>query len=170
MTQDEPTSPPIQGLGSAQDAPEPLDREILLQALNACGSFNLRRATRLVCQRYDEQLAGASLRSTQLALLIMLALKGPQPMTELAQELAVDPSTLSRNLRPLEREGYLTITRGAARAKHASLTRAGEDAIRRAVPLWQRAHEAFLAQVGADAWSNILADLGALFRSLRRKN
>jgi DNA-binding MarR family transcriptional regulator len=170
MTQDERNSPSAQARASAHDTPEPLDRALLLQALASCGSFNLRRAARLSCQRYDEQLADAGVRSTQLALLIMLAVNGPQPMAKLAYELAVDPSTLSRNLRPLERNGYLTITRGDNRAKLASLTRAGEDAIRRAVPRWKRAHDAFLAQVGAETWQKLLADLGALVRALRRDN
>ena len=165
MAQDEPTTQTE--THAARSAAQTLDRALLLEALSACASFNLRRASRMASHRYDEQLAAAGLRATQLALLIMLAVNGPQPMARLAQELAVDPSTLSRNLRPLERAGFLTIERGAKRGKHAVLTRAGEDAIARAVPHWKRAHEAFLAEVGTEAWAKLLADLGALVRALR---
>lgn len=167
MSQDERSEPSRDEAEHTPGAPAPLNRAALRQALEACGSFNLRRAARLACQGYDEQLASIGLRSTQLALLIVLAVNGPQPMAALAQELAVDPSTLSRNLRPLERAGYLTIARGAKRAKYAALTSAGEDALRRAVPRWQQAHAAFLARVGEKAWMALLADLGALVRALR---
>lgn len=132
-------------------------REELTRMLSTCGAFHMRKASRVVTHFFDEQLAPAGLRSTQLVVLVTLALQGPMAMTPLADALVLNPSTLSRNLRPLERAGLIAVRAGRARQKMASLTRAGEAVIARALPAWTQAQETFLSGVGVANWDGLVA-------------
>ena len=72
-----------------------------------CACSTLRRATRALTAMYDAALAPSGLRITQLSVLSALARLGPLPVTRLAAEVALDRSTMGRNLDPLERRGLI---------------------------------------------------------------
>ena len=67
-----------------------------------CNCSTLRSATRVLTQAYDEVLRPSGLRTTQFSILARLAGVGPVPLSELAELLAMDRTTLARNLRPLD--------------------------------------------------------------------
>jgi DNA-binding MarR family transcriptional regulator len=106
-----------------------------------CACSTLRRATRAVTAAYDSALAPVGLRITQFAVLRSLARLGPLPVSRLAAEIALDRSTMGRNLDPLERRGLVRFAVGEydQRERVAHLTPAGEAAIASALPYWRDA-------------------------------
>src|SRR3954471_5937577 len=74
-----------------------------------CTCFAVRRAARHLSQSYDRFLAPTGLRTTQFSLLRVLHRTGPRSIQALAAELGMDRTTLGRNLRPLERDGLVSI-------------------------------------------------------------
>jgi DNA-binding MarR family transcriptional regulator len=149
-------------------ASKPTGPEFWAEVLRTCGSFNLRKATRVVTQLYDDILQPTGLRSTQVVLLVALAAAGEMSMSYMARELIMSPSTLSRTLIPLERDGLIAITPSGKRGKLVRLTPAGESALTNAVPYWQKAQETFLAQAGAAAWTELNERLAGLVAATRR--
>jgi DNA-binding MarR family transcriptional regulator len=119
-----------------------------------CLCFRARRVSRALTRMYDEALRPLGIAATQLTLLnaIVMAGHGAPPGT-LADILAMDQTTLSRSLRPLERAGLLEIARHAEdrRVRVARLTPAGERVVEDALPLWTRAHERVVAALGREA-------------------
>src|SRR5690606_30465729 len=110
-----------------------------------CLCFRTRRLSRLITRAYDEALRPIGLQATQLTLLNAIAMgrEAGQLMPRIASILAMDATTLSRNLRPLERDGLIVIGRREddRRVRVARLTAAGEARLEAALPLWQEAHD-----------------------------
>jgi DNA-binding MarR family transcriptional regulator len=139
-----------------------------------CLCFRSRRAARTLTRVYDDELRATGLQATQLTLLNAVAMHEPggAPLSELARILALDATTLSRNLRPLERAGLLRIARSPTdrRARLAHLTRAGQRAVARALPSWKRAHRRIAEALGAETsrelcrWLDKVAVAGALLQ------
>jgi DNA-binding MarR family transcriptional regulator len=120
-----------------------------------CLCFRARRVSRALTRMYDEALRPLGLQATQLTLLNAVTMCGESgaPMGRLADVLAMDATTLSRNLRPLEKAGLVRMERLPAdrRVRLALLTPAGQGMVEAALPLWTRAHERVVAALGADA-------------------
>jgi DNA-binding MarR family transcriptional regulator len=115
-------------------------RAELDEVVASCACRNLRRSARAVTQLYDETLRPSGLRVTQFTLLVAVAMREPVLITQLAATLALDRTTLARDLKPLTERGLLQITAGEdRRTRLVRLTRAGREAIGRAYPLWRRA-------------------------------
>lgn len=124
-----------------------------------CICFNLRWVTRLVTQHYDHALADSGLRATQLPILARLA-AGPMSMADLADWLAMDRTTLVRNLRPLERSKYIASRPAATgRGLECYLTDAGTALLARVHPRWKAAQKALSQTLGASRWKELLSDL-----------
>jgi DNA-binding MarR family transcriptional regulator len=138
------------------------------QVLQECGSFNLRKASRVVTQLYDEILQPTGLRSTQVVVLVTLAAEGEMSISRLARELVTSPSTLSRNLQPLERDGLIHTASKGRQGKLVRLTTKGTEALEGAEPYWQRAQEKFVTLIGAQAWADLNRRLGATVAATTR--
>jgi DNA-binding MarR family transcriptional regulator len=105
-----------------------------------CACFNLRRAARSVTQHFNNAFAGTGVTATQFTALSVLRALGPTPVAQLADAIVVEPSTLSRNLSVLVKNGLVVLVAGKDRRQRAvSLTRAGRDALTRAYPVWVEA-------------------------------
>ena len=144
-----------------------------------CTCFAVRRAARHVTQAFDRSLAPTGLRITQFALLSRLARSGPRNIQDLAQEMGLDRTTLGRNLRPLERDGLVTIGIDPQRspwpraAHHAA--RRGKAA-RGAAPTGPPPQPRFRETYGVEQTHSLHAtldevaslELGARLRSLAR--
>jgi DNA-binding MarR family transcriptional regulator len=125
-------------------------------AVCACSSF--RKASRAVTQLFDEALQPSGLRSTQLILILEIAVAEPATVTRLARKLVMDPSTVTRNLQPLVKRGLLASVAGD-RNQTFRLTPRGRETLERAVPLWERTQTAFVERLGAERWQTMLRDL-----------
>jgi DNA-binding MarR family transcriptional regulator len=112
----------------------------------------IRRAARRVTQIYDEALAPTGLRITQYSLLANLDRRGPIAMTDLAAALGMDRTTLTRNIRPLERDGLLTLrAAGHGRTKLVTLSARGRRRLREAFPYWEQAQQQFGEAIGTQS-------------------
>ena len=104
-----------------------------------CVCANLRRATRAITNLYDAALASSGLKITQFSLLRAVGRNEPVAITALAEEMALDRTTLARNLAPLQRDQLVELTPGSdQRVTEVRLTKAGRDAIAKALPLWKK--------------------------------
>ena len=127
---------------------------------NTCACFNLRKASRTVTQLYDEILQPSGLLATQFTLLVAIALAGSVTITHLAEELVMDRTTLTRNLKPLERQGLIEIAPGQdQRTRVVTLTASGREALVKAIPLWEQAQASVVEGLGQNRWSTLLSNL-----------
>jgi DNA-binding MarR family transcriptional regulator len=126
-----------------------------------CTCTALRRAARAATAAYDAALAPAGLRVTQFAILRILARLGPLPVSRLAEEAALDRSTMGRNLDPLERRGLVGLAPDPqdARARVAALTATGEAAIAAALPHWRAVEARLGARLAPGALAALIAAL-----------
>ncbi len=140
--------------------------ELYRQALKVCGCFNLRKAARTVTQLYDDILQPTGLRSTQLVILLTLALEAQMSLSHLARELHVSSSTLTRNLMPLERDRLIRKSARGKRGKLVKLTQKGRNVLNTAVPQWVKAQQKFTEMVGEHEWEDLRPRLANTVRAL----
>jgi DNA-binding MarR family transcriptional regulator len=121
-------------------------------------------AARVVNRHYDRALAPIGITTTQYAILSRIAREGGQPLGVLAGRLALDRTTLSRELKPLVAAGLLGEARDAsdARRRVVRLTPRGRGILRRAGPLWSRAQSELTASFGDARTGRLLSELQAL--------
>ena len=143
--------------------------EDLAQIPGTCANYNLRRADRVITQLYDETLRPSGLKSTQFTLLTAVRLKEPIAINCLAGALFMDRTTLTRNLRPLQKEGWVVIAPGQdRRVREVSLTADGRQVLDRAYPLWQQAQAHIAERLGVERMEHLLGDLAATVRAIRQ--
>jgi DNA-binding MarR family transcriptional regulator len=121
---------------------------------STCVCFHLRRAARAVTQTYERALAPSGLQPGQFSLLTVLHRSGPRPLSVLAELMGMDRTTLTRNIRPLERDGLVRVKAGDKqdqRIRRVGLTAAGEKRWQEAEPLWAQAHRHMVEGLG-DGW------------------
>jgi DNA-binding MarR family transcriptional regulator len=108
-----------------------------------CLCLHLQRAARAVGRRFDDALRPLGLTNGQYSLLISLNRPQPPKMGDVAELLAMDRTTLTANLKPLERRGLLTVKPDEAdrRNRRLALTDAGRDLLAAAVPIWRSTHD-----------------------------
>lgn len=119
-----------------------------------CLCFRSRRLARVLTRHFDEALRPLGIQATQLTLLAAIAGPGPagQSMPRLHEFLAMDPTTLSRNLKPLQNSGLVVVERAEKdrRARIAKLTTEGERVLTEALPLWRQAQDRLVEMFGED--------------------
>jgi len=132
----------------------------------ACGS--LRRAARAATHLYDQELRDTGINTAQFTLLQTLAKAGPITQGRLGRLLALDSTTLSRTLRPLEAKRWIRCEPGKdRRERQLELTGAGRSQLDRATPAWQRAQRRLKDRFGPERWEGLLAELAALATAAR---
>ncbi|MEO8279275.1 MAG: MarR family winged helix-turn-helix transcriptional regulator [Ideonella sp.] len=119
--------------------------------LHGCTNFKLRQLGRRVSQRYDEELAKAGLKTTQFSLLSSVLKLGPIRPGDLARTMAMDASTLTRNLKPLINAGWVDLTPGTdGRSRLVSITDNGREKRFDAQRRWRVAQDAMNELLGPD--------------------
>lgn len=135
-----------------------------------CACFNIRKASRAITQLYDEILKPSKLLATQFTLLVGISVASSATITRLAQELVMDRTTLTRNLKPLERQKLIRIEPGQdQRTRIVTLTVKGYEALAQAIPYWEQAQACVVEGLGQPRWRNLLAELSDSV-SLAHKN
>ncbi len=116
-----------------------------------CTCAMLRRTARRLTQAYDRVLKPSGLRLTQYSLLANVSRAGGLSITELAARLEMDRTTLTRNLGPLEKAGWLRVLPGAdLRSRAVEITPAGRRLFEEARPLWQAAERDLRRRMGQE--------------------
>jgi DNA-binding MarR family transcriptional regulator len=130
-----------------------------------CAVHNLRRATRVVTRLFDEALLPCGLRATQLNVLIVVWRAEGATMGRMARLLAMDRTTLGRNLHVLEQRGLVAIGSDRDRRERLiSLTPEGRTALEAALPLWEKVQASVVTALGAARWDGLLAGMAAMAR------
>ena len=123
--------------------------------LSPCVCNTLRMVTRVVTQLYDDVLRPSGLRVTQYSILASIARLGEANLKQLEDVLAIDQTTLTRSLNLLERNGVIErASHPDRRIKAMRLTVKGRRALQVARPLWARAQDKVLREIGTTAWAD----------------
>ncbi len=116
---------------------------------NSCMGMRVRRAARVVGNYYDVHLKPAGLKGTQFTLLNAIFLNPSITITQLADLLLLNRTTLNRNLKPLERQGLVRTSPGKdQRTRVLELTHEGRSILQRALPFWLEAQSGVVETLG----------------------
>jgi len=137
---------------------------VTIEVRDACLCLHLQRAARLVARRFDEALRPLGLTNGQFSLLMALNRPEPAGLQAVAALLGLDRTTLTANLKPLERRGLVqTVADGEdRRARLLALTPDGRELLVAAVPIWRREHAAIEHLLPRARADELRADLIAL--------
>ena len=144
--------------------------------LSPCVCSTLRMVSRAVTQLYDDILRPSGLRVTQFSILATIARRGEANLRHLERALAIDQTTLTRSVNLLERDHLIErVPNPDGRIKAMRLTAKGRRVLDVARPLWARAQDRVLRELGAKAWDDAQRRLSRVFhvvvdkRRLRRE-
>jgi DNA-binding MarR family transcriptional regulator len=130
-----------------------------LTGTSACAAYQFRRTSRAVARLYDAAISPSGLRSTQFAILTAIAKLQPIAMSHVGEILVIEPPTMTRSLRLLQKDKLIEIApRGVRRQRLLTLTLKAEKALAVAVPLWREAQARFLASLGRQ-WAELQDEL-----------
>jgi len=137
--------------------------KITHEVRDRCLCLHVQRAARALARRFDDALRPFGLNNGQFSLLMSLNRPAPPTIGEVAHLLAMDRTTLTANLKPLERRGLLDIVVDAKdrRNRRLKITGAGRDALAAAVPVWRATHDEIDALL-ASSPDRLRADLSSL--------
>jgi DNA-binding MarR family transcriptional regulator len=134
---------------------ELLPFETTLEVRDACLCLHVQRAARALARRFDEILRPMGLTNGQFSLLMSLNRPYPPTMGNVSSLLAMDRTTLTAALKPLERRGLVEVRVDEAdrRSRRLRLTDEGRSLLAEAYPVWRESHarlEKMLGGIGAD--------------------
>lgn len=135
-----------------------------MMVAHECQCRKLREASRKITRVYDDALRPLGIKANQLTILIGVSLMGPVSITQLADELGMDRTTLTRNFSPLEKEGFIELKAGRGRTRNAMITSKGKKLIEKAKPKWKVAQSQIIGRVGKQKLNELNGTLVALFQ------
>lgn len=143
----------------------PVDFNTTLQVRDTCLCLHVQRAARTLARRFDDALRPIGITNGQFSILMALNQPRPPTMASVTRLLAMNRTTLTAALKPLEREGLVEIEIDAVdrRGRRLALTRKGSNLLACAVPVWRMTHEvieAGIAGVDPALLRRVLSDLG----------
>jgi DNA-binding MarR family transcriptional regulator len=142
---------------------------VKLQAVSdTCLCLHTRMTARAVTRAYDAALAPLGLEATQFTLLAAIAGNPEKSITAMADRLALERSSLSRNLKLLERRGLIAPLAGGGRSACFSTTERGEALLADALPVWADVQRRSESAMGALTWSVTRETLRQLRRGLNK--
>lgn len=143
--------------------PAKLPYEATLMVRDSCLCLHVQRAARALARLFDDALRPFGLTNGQYSLLMALNRPEPPSISQIAPFLAMDRTTLTAYLKPLQRRGLVEVSIDAKdrRSRRLHLTPAGHAAMLAAVPVWQSTHAALERKLGSDP-DRLRADLMAL--------
>lgn len=135
-----------------------------LEVRDTCLCLHLQRAARAVARRFDAALRPLDLTNGQFSLLMSLNRPEPPTMGSVSSLLAMDRTTLTAALKPLERRGLLRIAVDETdkRSRRLILAPAGRSLLAAAMPIWRRTHAELDRLLARSSPDRLRADLVAL--------
>jgi DNA-binding MarR family transcriptional regulator len=136
------STPPSKRRNVQPDAGDILPFAATIEVRDACLCLHVQRAARMLARRFDEALRPFDLTSGQFSLLVSLNRPEPPTIGSVATLLAMDRTTLTANLKPLERRGLLKIAvdKEDKRSRRLIITTAGRMLLQKAYPVWKATH------------------------------
>ncbi|MBX7058892.1 MAG: MarR family winged helix-turn-helix transcriptional regulator [Leptospirales bacterium] len=137
----------------------PLRKQLIQDGLS-CLNLNLQRAARGVAAHFDRALAPAGLSSNRFSVLMALGAADYFTLRNLAQTLALDRTTLIRNLLPLQELGLVEdLAPGLRKERRIALSEGGRRSLERSYPLWLEAHRQMQELLGGESYRQLLRKL-----------
>jgi DNA-binding MarR family transcriptional regulator len=142
----------------------PFETTILVR--DSCLCLHVQRAARALARRFDDALRPLDLTNGQFSLLMSLNRPKPPGMASVASLLAMDRTTLTAALKPLQRSGLVKITADPAdgRGRLLTLTAKGRKRLIQAVPVWKSTHHAVEGLLGDGEVERLRKNLRTLSR------
>lgn len=127
-----------------------------------CAGF--RKAGRVLTRKYDHYLKPSGLKITQFSMLANIARNPDVSVSELAELLLMDQTTVTRNLQVLEKSDYVKIEAEAAdyRVRKIRISDRGESKMKEARPLWEKAQQEMEAILGSDSIRGLLSTFNSI--------
>lgn len=116
----------------------------------SCQCKKLRSASRKITRIYDDALRPVGIKANQFTILIAVSLLGPVSITNLADKLGMERTTLTRNLLPLEKNRLIKLHAGHGRTRNVLITTEGKAITKAAKPAWNKAQALVLKKIGKD--------------------
>ena len=150
-------------MSTRQKAKPELPFEATLFVRDNCLCLHVQRAARALARRFDEALRPLDLTHGQFSLLTSLNRPEPPTLGSVATLLAMDRTTLTANLKPLERRGLVKIAVDGQdkRSRRLGITAAGRALLPQAFPVWKETHAGIDREMGGDV-ENLRTALRAL--------
>ena len=128
-----------------------------------CACTSVRRTARVLARTFDSALADSGLNITQLAVMRGVLRHPHEPLSRVAEDLAMDRTSIYRALGALEKQRWITLSDGAdSRSRTASVTKRGEAVLAKAEPGWASTQRALIDCFGAAQWQALVAELRRL--------
>ncbi len=132
-----------------------------------CMALRSRMAARTVTRAYDAALKPIGLRITQFTVLACIATELTDSISALADYMAVERTTLTRNLQLLESKGLIIIgEEGYRRSRKMRLTAEGASILSAAIPIWESTQEDLKQKMGLDEWNMVSSGLNMLTKAM----
>ena len=129
----------------------------------ACIADKFRLMSRIITKLYDEALRPTGLTTSQMNILMVTAKYGEASPNQIGEWLYMEKSTLSRNVRRLKENGWLTIHPAKSGRSHTfKLTAKGSRALQKGLPLWESAQREAQAILGKTGVEEIMRVAGTL--------
>ena len=138
---------PMSGAPPADHRPEfagPLPADEVLHVRDTCLCFATQRLARRLARRFDAAFRPLGITNNQFSLMMRLNLEKPVTLSQLADFLGMDQTTMSAALKALERAGLLAVVRDEKdkRIRRPVLTPKGYETVHAALPIWRAEHAA----------------------------
>lgn len=144
--------------------PADVSRATTLHVRDHCLCLHVQRAARALARRFDDAFRPLGLTNGQFSLMMALNQPAPPPMGRIAAFLAMDRTTLTAALKPLERRGLVEVRPHPTdqRSRVMALTQAGRALLAEAMPIWTKTHQEVEAALPEGEPDRLRAALAAL--------
>jgi DNA-binding MarR family transcriptional regulator len=130
-----------------------------------CTCGELRKAARAITLLYDNAFKSTGLLSTQFNVLQAIYNSDSIRISDLANKLGMDRTTLTRNLSVLERQGFIGISQGKDhRTRFVTVTQKGCNAVAKTILLWNQVQHKVKQEMGENSWRELMQNLGQLLK------
>ena len=149
-------------MSQSEDAQVPYATTLLVR--DTCLCLHAQRAARALARHFDQAFRSLGLTNGQFSLMMSLNRPAPPGIGAVADLLAMDRTTLTAALKPLERRGLVTVTvdPNDKRSRRLALTAAGRRLLARATPIWISTHAEVVARLAEDGPDRLRDSLRAL--------
>jgi DNA-binding MarR family transcriptional regulator len=132
---------------------------------DTCTCGELRKAARAITLLYDNAFKSAGLLSTQFGVLHAIYNIDSTRISDLADKLGMDRTTLTRNLSVLERNAFIEISEGKDhRTRIVTATQKGRNAVSKTILLWNEIQRKVKQKMGENLWHELMQNLGELLK------